>query len=293
MSPLPEALHTWHASGRRVLADGVSLYARERGRGDWIVCIHGFPTSSWDWHRVLPGLARNHRVLVFDLPGFGLSDKPPGRDYSLLRQADAVEAVLGTFGITAFHLVAHDMGDTVSCELLHRVEAGRTRLRPRSLILLNGGIYPELHHPLPTQRMLRLPVLGELTARLASYRLFRHQYGKVYADPGAFDEAHYQAQWALVTGDGGREVLAKTAVYMRERLKHRERWLGPLERTTLPMLLLWGQEDPIAVPAIGDRLARRVPAARLLRLDGVGHYPQLEAPGRVVHEIERFLASPG
>ncbi|MDX1381719.1 MAG: alpha/beta fold hydrolase, partial [Xanthomonadales bacterium] len=93
MTELPEALHTWSASGRRVLADGVSLYTRERGRGDWIVCVHGFPTSSWDWHRVMPGLARKHRVLVFDLPGFGLSEKPPGRDYSLLRQADAMEAL--------------------------------------------------------------------------------------------------------------------------------------------------------------------------------------------------------
>jgi pimeloyl-ACP methyl ester carboxylesterase len=72
------------ASGRFVQVDGINLFYRQLGTGPDLVCLHGFPTSSWDWHLILPELARHFRVTVFDLPGYGLSDKPPGRSYSLL-----------------------------------------------------------------------------------------------------------------------------------------------------------------------------------------------------------------
>ena len=89
---LTEELHSWKASGRTAAVDGTHVWYRTGGRGPWLVCFHGFPTSSWDWHRLLPLLTAHFRVLVFDFPGYGLSEKSPHRNYSLVRQMDAVEA---------------------------------------------------------------------------------------------------------------------------------------------------------------------------------------------------------
>jgi pimeloyl-ACP methyl ester carboxylesterase len=288
MTELSDALHSWMAAGRFTSVDGTEVWYRVRGEGPWLVCFHGFPTSSWDWHRLLPLLRSRHRVLVFDFPGYGLSAKPVSRNYSILRQLDAAEALLAALHVRDFHLLAHDMGDTVACELLQRLEQGESGLNPLSVTLLNGGIYPELHRPLLTQKLLRTPVIGELTARLASWQVFRRQYPQVYAEPENFDEQHYHDQWALMLHNEGRSALAKVACYMRERERFRERWLEPLHRLRRPLKLIWGKEDPIAVHAIAVRLAERNRRAELVTLDGTGHYPQLESPARVANEILQF-----
>ena len=285
MSELSGALHTWQASGRHVRVETTEIWYRVKGHGPWLVCFHGFPTSSWDWHRLLPLLEPHRRVLVFDFPGYGLSAKPAWRDYSIHKQVDTAESLLNYLEIRDFHLLSHDMGDTAACELVHRVKAGNTGLRPRTWTLLNGGLYPELHRPLPTQRLLRTPVLGALTARFSSWRVFKHQYQKVYADPGGFSEEHYREQWSLMLNNSGRATLARVACYMRERLRHRDRWEASLHEPGMPMKLVWGREDPIAVHDIARKLAHRNLAVKLVTLDGVGHYPQLESRHRVAEEV--------
>jgi len=286
MTPdLPEELHTWMASGRIASVDGTHVWYRVEGRGPWLVCFHGFPTSSWDWHRLLRLLTQHFRVLIFDFPGYGLSEKSLNRDYSLRRQMDTVEALLKLLNIDEFDLLAHDMGASVACELLFRLEECQTGLGLRSLTLLNAGVYMDMHQPLPTQRILRTPVLGELFARLSSYRVFRLQYPRVYANPESFDEEHYRQQWALILNNNGRQTLAKIAGYMKERVRNEERWLGPLHRAKLPFKTIWGRLDPIAIYAIAQRLKTQNPNVSLKTLDDVGHYPQLEAPGRVAAHL--------
>ena len=278
---LPDELYTWLVSGRTASVDDTQVWYRVEGKGPWLVCFHGFPTSSWDWHRLLPKLTRQHRVLIFDFPGYGLSGKPKGRSYSLRRQMDAVEALLALLHIREFDLLAHDMGVSVACELLYRLQESESSLHVRSLSILNAGIYMDMHQPLLTQRLLRTPVIGEAVARLSSYRVFRHQYPRVYAEPGMFDEAHYQQQWSLMRYNDGSHTLAKIAGYMKERIHSEDRWLGPLHRTRVPTRLIWGRLDPIAVIAIAERLCRENPDITLNVLDGVAHYPQLEAPDHV------------
>jgi pimeloyl-ACP methyl ester carboxylesterase len=290
MSELTAPLRSWKAGGRFIHLDDVDIFYRvsDEGRQDfpWLVCFHGFPTSSWDWHLLLPHLQKTHRVLVFDFPGYGLSGKPPERDYSLLRQLDAAEALMKFLRIAEFDLLAHDMGNSVACELLRRREQGDKRFDLKSLTLLNGGIYMDLHQPLLTQRLLRTPLLGAVTARLTSWQVFRLQYPRVYANPAQFDQTHFQSQWSLLLNGGGRRTLHKVAGYMRERTRMGERWTGPLHRLELPLRVIWGREDPIAVYAIARKLSENNPSAGLATLDGVGHYPQLEAPDLVAAAIE-------
>jgi pimeloyl-ACP methyl ester carboxylesterase len=287
---LTPVVRTWFEQGDYARVDGVGLFYRVADGGGrdlpWLVCFHGFPTSSWDWHALLPLLENRRRVLVFDFPGYGLSEKPPSRDYSLKRQLDAGEALLRHLQIRRFDLLTHDMGNSVACELLRRRERGGCPFELQSLTVLNGGIYMELHRALATQKLLRTPGIGAIAARLTSWRLFRRQYPNVYADPAQFDEEHYRSQWSLILNNGGRQVLHKIAGYMKERTRMGDQWTGPLERLDLPLRVLWGDRDPIALYAIAQRLCSRNPRARLHTLEGIGHYPQLEAPQRVAAACE-------
>ncbi len=273
------------AGGRFSRVDDVELFyhvnKHHSSRLPWLVCFHGFPTSSWDWHLILPYLEKRYRVLVFDFPGYGLSGKPPHRDYSLKRQLDAVEVLLNFLQIREFDLLAHDMGNSVACELLYRREQGDYPYELRSLALLNGGIYMDMHQPLLTQRLLRTPLLGALTARFSSWQVFRWQYPQVYAQPEQFDDIHYQSQWTLMLHNEGRRTLHKIAGYMKERQRVGERWTGPLHRLDVPLKVIWGKRDPIAVYSIAQKLCKSNTRAQLFTLDDIGHYPQLEAPETV------------
>lgn len=291
MNELSDRLQSWMASGRFARVGETEVWYRVDGEGPWLVCLHGFPTSSRDWMWLLPLLSGHYRILIFDFPGYGLSEKDPARDFSLLRQCDVLAGLCASLGIEDFHLLAHDMGNSVACELLYRIEQAETSLNLRSVTLLNGGVYMDLHQPLPTQRLLRSPILGPLTARLSSYRVFRHQYPRVYAQPEDFDEGHYQEQWQLMRYRGGRKILARIAGYMKERERMGERWTGPLERLRIPLQLIWGWDDTIAVAEIARRVSRRNPRAQVVELHSVGHYPQLEAPERTAASVVRFIQS--
>jgi pimeloyl-ACP methyl ester carboxylesterase len=273
------------ATGRFAHVDEVEIFYHVSGQGSrhlpWMVCFHGFPTSSWDWHLLVPDLAKTHRVLIFDFPGYGLSGKPRQRNYSLTRQLDAAEALMKSLRIVEFDLLAHDMGNSVACELLYRREQGAYPFNLRSLSLLNGGLYMDLHQPLLTQRLLRTPIIGALTARWSSWRVFRWQYPQVYARSEQFGEDHYRLQWALMQHNRGRFTLHKVAGYMKERQLMGDRWTGPLHRFDLPFKVIWGRRDPIAVYAIAEKLCAANPQAKLYTLDDQGHYPQLEAPDLV------------
>lgn len=289
MTELTPEIQSWKAEGRFGRFDDVEVFYRTLREGEaalpWRVCFHGFPTSSWDWHLLLPALQKDHRVLIFDFPGYGLSGKPLHRDYSLKRQLDAAEALMHSLGVVDFDLLAHDMGNSVACELLRRREQGGYPFELKSLTLLNGGIYMEMHQPLLTQRLLRTPVLGALFARLSSWRMFRLQYPNVYAHPEQFSEMHYRNQWALMMNNDGRRVLHKIAGYMHERTRMGDQWTGPLHRLELPLKVIWGKEDPIAVRDIAMKLSLHSHSARLVMLKDVGHYPQLEAPDQVAAAI--------
>lgn len=87
----------------------------------------------------------------------------------------------------------------------------------------------------------------------------------------------FKQQWSTDPG--------KIAGYMRERLRYKKRWLGPLHRAKLPLKLIWGRLDPIAVYAIATQLQAQNPLITLKTLDDIGHYPQLEAADRVAAEI--------
>lgn len=244
--------------------------------------LHGFPESSVDFHDALPQLVSGGRVVAPDFLGFGLSDKPHPHTYSLFEQADLVEVVLRALGVRRAHLVAHDMGTSVAAELAARVRHGLLGFELGSLLLTNGSVYIEMAVLTPSQKLLRLPAIGPAFARLASYPVFRAQARRIVGRP-VTDEA-LRDMFDLMVHDGGRAVLPSLIGYIAERHRFAERWCGALRALDVPTRIVWGQRDPVAVAAIGDRLAREMPRATLLRLEDVGHFTPLEAPGELARE---------
>jgi pimeloyl-ACP methyl ester carboxylesterase len=287
----PPTLASWRETGKHISYSGHSIFYQEAGSGPALLCVHGFPTASWDWHALWPWLKARFRVLALDLIGFGYSEKPPDYDYSIFDQATLVEALLSQLGIGQVHLFTHDYGDTVAQELLARHHERRRRgdewLQIKSLCLLNGGLFPETHRSRPVQRLLAGP-LGPLVGRLTNQRSFARSFAATFGPHTQPSPSELAELYSLVEANGGRRIAHKLIRYMEERRRNRDRWVGALERTRVPLLLIDGVADPVSGGHMVARYRELIPNPQIVELDQIGHYPQLEAPRAVADAFLRF-----
>ena len=256
--------------------------------GPPVLVLHGFPTSSHDWHRVLDRFARRRRVVLPDLLGFGLSDKPDQR-YSLFEQADLVEAVTDDLGLDELALLTHDMGDSVGGELLARSLDGTLSFEVTRRVLTNGSVYIDMAHLTSGQQLLlSLPDerLAEGLGRDALVDALRGTFAPDVVVPD--DGVEVGAE--LILSDGGDRLLPRTIRYVEERRVHEGRWTGAIEQHPSPLTIVWGDADPIAVWPMAERVHHARPGATLVRLRDVGHYPMLEAPDEFAAALDHALA---
>lgn len=289
---LPD-LAAWRARGERVSLHGHSVFAVDEGpRGaPTLLYLHGYPTSSHDLAPALPRLRARHRVIAHDHLGFGLSDKPADYGYALAEQADQALALWRHLGVRRAHLIAHDYGTSVATELLARRERGLLPIALDSVTLCNGSLHIDLADLRWIQVLLRNPWTGPLAARLASRALFARNLRAILARPAVLDDPTVDAMWSLLAREDGRLRMPQITRYLQERRRFRHRWIGALTRLDLPCHVLWGRQDPVAAPAIGQAVADETPGAALTWLDGLGHYPMLEDPEAWASAVLGFVDS--
>lgn len=288
-------LDAWRSAGQLSRLRGHEIFWVDTGERERpvILMIHGFPTASWDWTPIWPSLHAEHRLVAFDLLGFGFSAKPKRHAYSILEQADIVEALVRELGLEDFHVLAHDYGDTVAQELLARQNEGTGAGRWRSLALLNGGLFPETHRPRPIQRLLLSPV-GPLLSRWTNRRIFERALSNVFGPNTQPTRAQLDDFWALVSGDGGLRIAHRLIRYMPERIEHRTRWVNALQRASIPLALINGSVDPVSGAHMVRRFRELVKReAEIVELPTIGHYPQVEDPAAVASAYTAFLSRVG
>ena len=277
----------WQGGGGHFGFRSHNLFARRGGQGNPLLLIHGFPTSSFDWATVWPALSKTRELHALDMLGFGLSDKPRGFTYSIPASADQWQAYAQHQRLSDVSILAHDYGNTVAQELLARQNEDRLPFRISQIAFLNGGLFPEATYPILLQKLLLGP-FGPAMARLSSYRSFAASMRKICARVP--DEPSLRAHWRLLERSQGRLVLPKIIQYIEERRTHRERWVGALLKSGVPLSLINGVDDPISGASIVARWRELLPDSKVIELSGVGHYPQWEAPEEAVQALAGVLA---
>ncbi len=254
--------------------------------------IHGFPTASWDWWQMWKTLSAKYRVLTLDMIGFGFSDKPRKYPYSILDQANLIEDFIATKQISKIKILSHDYGDTVAQELLarfnNRKKNKKTGLKIESLCFLNGGLFPETHQALLIQKVLMSPI-GSIVGRLFNREKLGKNFKKIFGPNTQPSEEDLDQFWELISGNGGKYVFHRLIRYMQERKDHRERWVGAIQDTSIPVRLIDGTYDPISGKHMADRYKEIIPNPDVVELDNIGHFPLIEAPDLVLKHYLEFL----
>ena len=283
------SLKDWEGGGTRLEFRGHSVFYRRAGKGPFVLAIHGYPLSSWDWNRIWDHLCKDYELAAADMLGFGFSDKPLDYAYSVSDHADMQLALLEKLAVTDFHLLCHDMGNTVAQELLARSEEQPNIPRIRSISFLNGGLFPEVYRPRLIQRLLCSPIGGFIGPRIPR-TLFDKSISEVFGAQTKPSAEDLDLFWQLVNRLDGLRVSHLVGRFVLERQVFRDRWVSPMRRTNIPMQFINGPADPNSGAHMVERFRELIPNQRTVMLrGGIGHWPQLEAPKDTARQIGLFL----
>jgi pimeloyl-ACP methyl ester carboxylesterase len=243
-----QAIAIHQAAGRSFTAGGVRSFTRDEGSGSAVVLLHGVPSSSFLYRRMVPLVAsQGLRAVAFDYPGLGLADRPEDFDYSWSGLARWTGEALDALEVDRAHLVVHDIAGPIGYEW-----AIRNPERVLSVTVLNtfldvdGFRRPWMMHPFSIRGIGELWLWG--TPRFAFIELM---YRSAVADRSATSRHEVDAYRVLLRrGDAGRAFLKIMRGFELTGEKQRFLWNGIAENSW-PTRIVWGEKDP----ALGrDRL---------------------------------------
>lgn len=271
---------------KTVTLHGHPVTYAEAGSGPVLLLIHGMAGNFRNWEAVMELLARNHTVIAPDLPGHGESG-PGGGDYSIGAMATALRDLLLALGHDRATLVGHSLGGGIAMQFVYQFP----EMVERIVLVSSGGLGRDVSLVLRAAALPGADLFIGATAgvgQLAGGALGRGlsavglrpsadiaEVARGYASlADAERRAAFLATLRSTIGTRGQRVDASDRLYLAE---------------ALPVLIVWGERDPIIPVQHGENAHQAIPGSRLEVFEGIGHLPQLEAPAHFVAAVERFI----
>jgi len=264
-----------------------------QGSAGTVLLLHGFPTMSYDWIKVLPVLKENfNRIVAVDFLGFGFSEKPLGYEYTIMEQADLMAAMMQTFRMKDVHLLSHDYGDSVAQELLARQNEGKSNYSIKSACLLNGGMFKETNFPRPIQNLaIYSPTLTNILVRFSNRFIFTRGLSDVFGNDTKPSEEDLDDFWYGYCRKQGYLNSGDILQYINERATHNIRWRAALQNSVIPVHVIYGPADPVNPRPFIDFYKKTVPKGTIdVLADHIGHYPQWEDSENVGKLYIKFVS---
>ncbi len=270
-----------------IILDGVRLAYRDRGRGEPVVFLHGTPSHSYIWRDVAPEVERaGYRVVLFDLLGYGRSERPLTHDTSVRGQVEILRSLLRNLGIDEFSLVAHDIGGAIA-----QVVATAEPQRVRRLMLIDTVSYDSW--PSATWQTIIRDHLHDYAAMPAAdfEAMLTRQLRITVANPERMSGEVLDAYLAPHSSALGRASFFEHQVRNYDS-SSTEQVVPELAKLTMPVRLLWGAQDTWQPLPYAERLAADIPDSELRIVDNGGHFLMEDQPARVRSEVLDFLSRP-
>jgi len=250
----------------------------DEGAGEPVILIHGIPTWSYLWHKLIPVLSKQNRVLAPDLAGFGYSDKRDNFDRAIDKQAELIDAWMNESGIENAHIVAHDIGGGVALRL-----ATLFPNRVKKLCVMNGVSYDSW----AIEAMIQLghPSAYKIASASTTVATLRQMLKQGFAETP--EDEILDGIFAPYTTEVGKLSLIRNATALNTNLTTEITHLLPqIEAETL---ILWGVDDKFQLLKYGERLADDIPNARLIKIEKARHFVMIDQPEIVAEHVSNFL----
>jgi haloalkane dehalogenase len=281
-----EVIEEHRAAGRGFEAGGVASFVREEGAGPAVVLVHGVPSSSFLYRKMLsPLVAAGHRAIAFDFPGLGLAERPTDFDYSWSGLAAWLGEAVGVLGVERCHLVVHDIGGPIGIEW-----AVRQPQRVLSLTALNTLLDLATFRRPWSMHPFSIRGVGEIYLRTMSrFTLVQLFYLQGIANREAVPKQEVGAYYDLLKReDGGRAFLRIMRGFELTEEKQRFLWDGLAQRP-YPAQVVWGERDPALGPKRREAVQRALGVEQPTLLPAK-HFLQEDQAPAVAEAVEMLAA---
>jgi pimeloyl-ACP methyl ester carboxylesterase len=263
--------------------DGVRVFYRDAGPvgAPVLVLLHGFPSGSHQYRRLIDALAGRYRLIAPDYPGFGFTEAPAGYVYSFDTLADTIEGLLDGLAVHRYALFMFDFGGPVGMRL-----AVRRPDRITGIVVQNANAYEEGLSDLARETIATRD--EDRVRELFTLPVTRGQYEGGTADVTLVDPAQWTLDQHLLDRPGRHRAQTALALDYRGNVAAYPRWQRWLREHRPPALILWGRNDPF-FPEPGAHAYRAdLPDADVHVFD-TGHFALEERLPEMLPLIDRFL----
>ena len=271
---------------RVALRDGEMHYVDE-GSGPPILFVHGTPTNSYEYRHLIAALSTRFRCIAPDHLGFGQSARPRSFAYTPEAHATALQEFVDRLDLRDITLVVHDFGGPIGLPLA--VQGADCRVR--KVVLMNTWAWPLDDDPKMARGARFIGgAIGRFLYRYANASL-RLIMPSAYGDRKKLTpEIHRRYLEVFRDRDARVLVLHALATSLLGSRAHYQSLLDRLDRLrAMPVLIVWGMKDSAFQPYQLERWRQLLPGGQVETIEGAGHWPHEEEPGRVIEAIERFL----
>ena len=269
---------TWKLR-RQITVSGGEISYDVLGYGPSLILVHGTPSRSYIWRDVASRLADRFTVYVFDLLGFGQSERREGLDVSISGQSRVLAELVEAWELDAPSVAGHDIGGAIALRthLLEGVSFGCIALLDS--VVLRPWITPTTRHVKAHLDVYRTMPAKTFEAIVASHlRTATHKP----LDEHAF--ATYLEGWR---GESGQRLYLNKDAQLDERDTAEFEPLLP--SIGVPVSILWGEQDAWLDPALAERLHELIPGSDLLVLPETGHFAMEDSPQQVTAVLFDFF----
>jgi pimeloyl-ACP methyl ester carboxylesterase len=274
-------------AGRFVTANGVRLHYLEKGRGPVVVLLHGNGATSDDFRLsgLIDALAYEHRVIAFDRPGFGYSERPRGTIWTPEAQAGLLTEALRELGVAQAVVLGHSWGTMVALAMGLDYPG-----LARGLVLLSGYYYPSVRMDAALLTGPAIPLIGDLMSHTVSPLLGRAlwpAFVKRVFSPRPVDAAFRRwPKWMSLRPSQIRAEAVETALMIPSAAELHHRYV----ELTMPVTIFTGDGDKIVQPAHNaERLHRELLQSELHTMPDTGHMVHYAAQDEIVRAVRKIV----
>lgn len=286
------------APSQFVALDGLLVHVRDEGPRDDplpIILLHGTSSSLHTWDGWVDALKDQHRIIRFDLPGFGLTGPLPDghEDYSVQAYVRFVGAMADQLGVRRFILAGNSLGGQVAWACAYAMPERVARLAlvnaggyPLRSGLVDSGGYPLNPSAMPIAfRLARTPWVRAAMRYFLPRFVVQEGLRRAYGDPNQVTPALVDRYMDMTLRAGNRAALARRFEYPLSGD------LAPIKALKLKTLILWGAKDGLLPLDAGLQFERDIVGSQLVVFGLLGHLPHEEDPEQTVATFKRFIES--
>jgi pimeloyl-ACP methyl ester carboxylesterase len=266
----------------------IKLYYEIHGKGEPLLCLHGFGASLYSWRNFVGPLSKDYQLILIDLKGAGKSPKPNDTLYSPFDHANLIYDFILEHNLRNLILIGNSFGGALSLLLSIMLAEKGESARLKSLVLIDAGAYKE-YIPFYLS-ILSVPILNVAAAYLVPSKLAaRSVLRQAYYDFSKVTKDQIAAYAAPLSAPGARHALLETGKQIIP--KNIDELVAKYKDIKVPTLIIWGKQDKIISVKAGERLDQAIPNSTLKVIDQCGHVPQEEKPEETVPLVLEFLKS--